>query len=804
MRKERSTTAGLADSWRRHRLALSALVAAVVLLFSPVLVGEETLFYRDLYRQHLGTARLLEDGTLRSGLLWDSLLNGGQPLLGNPNRFVLYPTRLLYLVLDAVPALNWEIVLHLLLGAVGAYVLAARLGRSPPACVVAGVVFALAGPSVSLTNHLGRHLAFQWLPWVVVAFDGLAGSGGRRRPAWIGAAAVSVALQWLTGAAEVVLATALTVVVWVAFVSEPRQRRLRRLGATAATLVLATGAAAVQVVPAAETVLLSSRADPHPAAQALVWSVHPLRLVELVVAGALGPVDVAVPQLQYWGAGIVDLGFPYLLSLYLGVSVLLLASLAFVGSTSDTAWDRLRWVLLVLAGVGVVTALGRHAGPPVRALFGLPGMDLMRYPVKAILLTVLPAALLASLGIDRLATLTRRQGRWLAGAAAAVATAAGACVVLALVAPADAARAVEMLFDTPTGSVPPMLARALATTAALAAAVAGAAVLARRGHARTVRLAAVVLVVTDLGVAAAAVMPLAPRWIFSSPPPLVTKVEELRGRGRLFRDADPETLVVSLASDRAWGPARLWLETVDEGTASIWGVPVVYNLDEGRLSSRWMSLLADRVRATPWSRRAEPLRLAGVSVVVSSRRLDVAGLRERAGVRVAPGGEYRVYALDGELPRVWWVPSVHVSDTPEEAAARLTDPRFRADRDAVVEAPTGAAPVTSASWWWLQPRVVLWQGSAGGGTPGALVTRFQWHPGLILEVDGERRCATRMNVAFAGVPVGAGEHAVRVLFAPRSVLVGAGVSIASALALVGWTALSGRQWRRSRPRRPGC
>jgi hypothetical protein len=122
----------------------------------------------------------------------------------------------------------------------------------------------------------------------------------------------------------------------------------------------------------------------------------------------------------------------------------------------------------------------------------------------------------------------------------------------------------------------------------------------------------------------------------------------------------------------------------------------------------------------------------------------------------------------------------------------------------VIEAPTGAAPGTLASDSWLQPRVVLWQGTAGGETPGALVTRFQWHPGLILEVDGERWRAARMNVAFAGVRVGAGEHVVRVLFAPRSVLVGAGSSIASVLALVGWMGLSCRRRRRFAQKGPEC
>jgi len=53
----------------------------------------------------------------------------------------------------------------------------------------------------------------------------------------------------------------------------------------------------------------------------LVWSLPPLRLPEMAVPGFCGPVDVADPSSRYWGARLVDFGFPYLLSLYLGTSV---------------------------------------------------------------------------------------------------------------------------------------------------------------------------------------------------------------------------------------------------------------------------------------------------------------------------------------------------------------------------------------------------------------------------------------------------------------------------------------------------
>ena len=94
-------------------IPLAVLAGAVSLVLWQVFLGDQSLFYRDLYRQHLGTARMLASGQLPFGLLWDPLLNGGQPLLANPNRFLLYPSRLLYLIMGPTGALNSEIALTL-------------------------------------------------------------------------------------------------------------------------------------------------------------------------------------------------------------------------------------------------------------------------------------------------------------------------------------------------------------------------------------------------------------------------------------------------------------------------------------------------------------------------------------------------------------------------------------------------------------------------------------------------------------------------------------------------------------------
>lgn len=63
---------------------------------------------------------------------------------------------------------------------------------------------------------------------------------------------------------------------------------------------------------------------------------------------------------------------------------------------------------------------------------------------------------------------------------------------------------------------------------------------------------------------------------------------------------------------------------------------------------------------------------------------------------------------------------------------------------------------------------------AHGAAPGD-----RHHPRRPGEVDGRAADLLRANYAFSAVPVPAGEHEVRVYFAPASVRIGAFISLAS-------------------------
>ena len=90
---------------RPYRLLLPSvlLLAAWV---TPLIVGQRTLYLRDVTQFHLPAKMAQAEGLSRLEL-WsiDPFRGGGQPLLGNPNSAPWYPDSLLLTVVDALSRL---------------------------------------------------------------------------------------------------------------------------------------------------------------------------------------------------------------------------------------------------------------------------------------------------------------------------------------------------------------------------------------------------------------------------------------------------------------------------------------------------------------------------------------------------------------------------------------------------------------------------------------------------------------------------------------------------------------------------
>ena len=140
------------------------------------------------------------------------------------------------------------------------------------------------------------------------------------------------------------------------------------------------------------------------------------------------------------------------------------------------------------------------------------------------------------------------------------------------------------------------------------------------------------------------------------------------------------------------------------------------------------------------------------------------------------------------------------SVAPSEQAAldRLLSPGFDPRREVILEAPlasVGAAPAsdlpTAARTTVVSPTQV--EVEAELPRPGILVLSEAWFPGWVATVDDAPAEILRADFVLRGVALGAGSHRVRFEYRPRSVTIGAGLTL---LGVFGMLALVASDRRR--------
>jgi hypothetical protein len=731
-----------------------AFVAALPFLHGLAL--GHTLYFRDLALHFLPLRVFALEG-LRQGELryWNPLVHEGIPAPFPP---VSYPLDLLQLAWPHEAGVSRVLALHVPLAALAFFALARARGLSRLGAAGGALVYALGGFCLSTVNLYVYVQAMAWAPLVVWAL-GRAAAGDRRDVVRAGAL---VAIAASTLGAEVVAQSLLLGAV-LAF--RPERDALKRVGGAVA---LGLGLAAPSLLTLAALVGGSQRGRGFAPQVVLAHSIHPLTWPQVIVAGWHGdPLDLAN---LWWGSNFFPRGFPYILSLYLGVAVLALAA---AGALVRTA-DRPR--LLALAALAAVLCLGRYAGlqPLVEAL---PPLRAFRYPVKAFFTFHLAVAWLAAQGLAALQAGEERSWRWVARISLPAGLALVSLGLVPIVAPA-----VTNWFLA--GFTPPdynwsdrdaVFARIVADAArggvfAIALGALAVLVLKKVWPARRASLAAAALAAADLLRAGAGLNPQVEPAFFRVSPELASALPTLRA-GRVYTCPTHESPAYWAARAQRRGRHELWtfaahVETLTPETNVPLGVPTAYSEDFTSLLPPAL-VPGEGESCAAFDRIAERLRRAGVRTVLSLDPLSSPALTP-AGVwrpaRIAPL-EVHAYALSDPWPRV-----------------AVTG------RDGTAAPPAG--------------RVLAWTGQGGrvdavveAAAPARLVMREGYFPGWAATVNGARAPVERAEEVYLAVPVEPGRNAVSLRYRPpgrRPGLVLLGLSAAAAVALYA-------PFRRARP-----
>lgn len=768
--------------------SLAAPAAVAAFAFLPFVHGAvlgRSFFFRDLSRQFFPVREFVLDG-LRQGEVryWNPLVHEGEPLPLPP---LGYPLDLLQLLRPDEWGISLLLAAHVSLAAVTFLLLARGLGLTEVAAAGAGIVYALGGLSLS-SLHLYVHLeGLAWAPLVVLALL-RAGNGSPR--AWVlGALATAVAIS-TTGIEFVAQAALLGLV--LAGLRAP----LREWGARALVLVLGAGLAGAVILPASALVGGTARAGGFTPAMVLGFSLHPVWLLQVVVAGLFA--DVARYRDTFWGQRFTD-GFPYFLSLYLGPAVLALA-LAGIRLGGRPAKR-----IALLALLAVVISLGRFGGlgPVVEAF---PALRSLRFPSKVFFTVHMAAALLAGFGLD---AARRRTPAWrpVALSALVLGLALGGVIALPWLWRGGTIRFLSGFFPdrypwplrvAALGSI--LWSATAGALGALAVAALGGLALRRRVAPLLAAVGAVAVLGADLLRAGAGLNPMVTPAFFELSPEMAPVASTLAARGRLFTCEPSFSRGFGLA-ERGKQNLDAWLlktyaETLTPYLNMRAGVRSAYGRDLTGLTPTGHSLGPAELGCADFPALAPRLRRAGVSDVLSIVPLPDPTLEEWATLRPAGVSPLilHLYALEDPLSLRSVARRVEPVATASEGAAVASRPGFQAAGGVAIEGypeeVSGAAGRILSS----RERADRLDLDVQADRATALVVRDTWAPGWRATVNGEAAPVLRADGRHRAVPIPAGRSRVRMAYHPPRLVAGLLVSLLSALVAIGiWC------WRPPRP-----
>lgn len=384
-------------------LVLFCLGLFLLALFAHVLVkpGEVTLGRPDGdARDQFYGWRAFGFGEIKAGRLplWNPYEHMGMPFVASIQSALFYPINWLCAIFKTGRGINLGIILGLFLSGLFTYLWCKRAGIGRIGSIIGGASYALAGPQFLriFEGHWSFLAPMTWTPCIFIAIEMLAGGGAVLPAAALGAFAVG--MQLLGGNPQYAFYAGIAATLYFAarawMNGLPLRRALIAVAGFAGMYVAGALVSGVQMLPALELLSISSRVGQLSYEWVAQYSFTPESLLTLLVPDIFGSSISA----QYWGRWNL-----WEMSAYIGATGFGLFLVAF-----SSRRKKLFWPVIVVGGLLLLLALGRH-GPLLALCYNfVPGFDLFRVPARFLAPLSLMMAMLIAMGTDTLLEVNER------------------------------------------------------------------------------------------------------------------------------------------------------------------------------------------------------------------------------------------------------------------------------------------------------------------------------------------------------------------------------------------------------------
>ena len=795
---------------------IAGLIALPLLVFWDVAAGLSSFDNFDLNAYflpyHSVAAQIIRDGHLP---LWNPYAFCGIPLLGDGQTALFFPLNWLMLVMPVEWGLMLGIVLRLALGGVGMYLLLRQLRFSNLHSAMGGCLFLFGGAMVSRIGHPSILAGIAMAPWVFWGCQRLI-----RRPG-LGAfalAAAMVALQAFSGHPQIPVYTALAVMVYAIVLCTLRWQKTRATRDLflpplwVAVCLAGYAIAAIQLLPWAELSLYSPRSAQANYAFVNSDSMETLDWTLWLFPYSYGGTD------RSWIQSAQPLSRPFRYgerSAYIGIAPLMLALLGLLATTRrkddalptpDADDDDRRyqiWSLAAAIAVMLLIAAGKST-PFSHLVYVVPVLGKLRCPARALAVAVIPLIVIAMHGLEYLQMpRAQRNDRWFRSPALAGGAVLGAMVGIVALAQIYSS-ATEQIAGQTIQWGPAMRGITANALAPLAWAVASVGVIVwrPRGNPRLTAPLLIAIAGLDLLSFAISYNPTVPAPIVAQTP---ASVDFLR------RDAGNHR--VAIFPNNARVPTEIAQEQLSIGWAQAFGVPEINGYNSLQ-PLRHVRVFIPKANDIDYGSLPAGMLAGNMNPILSMLDTQYALIQMPGNWGV--GDQWTaVYQNDfvailknsANLGRAWFVDRVQVEPDAEVVHQTLYSPTFDPRRQAWVEGPM--TPQLSQLKSDQSPAEVQVRSvspnelhlTTSTSADRFLVLSEMWFPGWqaeLLDPAGSRVLPIyRTNYLLRGIVVPAGQHVIRMVYRPTSVIAGALVTTLTLAALA--AAWATTRFRRRRP-----